>query len=123
MMKKLMCTVAAVAASAAVVVGAGQASAAPGQYTRGGDVLVELQVFGPGCATVTWPKGNRFRECYEDSHVQGPIYRGDRFGAKITSRDSDTRVACQVTDLETGDLVYADYATGYGTADCIRRAR
>lgn len=122
-MRMMTAAAMALVAGLLLVVGAGAADAAPGRYTKHGNVYVEVQVYGPGCATVTWPKGNSYQECYSDSTVQEDITPGDRFGAKIRSRAANTRVSCEVTDLETGDLVYSDYASEFGVADCLRKAR
>lgn len=116
-MKRVIGVIAAIIALTVANVGA--ANAAPGKYTIGGNVAVIVST--SGCATIKWPKGYEHEECGTTTVIQGPIYSGDRFGAEVTSY-SGYRVACRVIDVTTGDVIYSDYASGYLTANCIRRA-
>lgn len=116
----MLAVIACVAATLAIFALPAPASATPGKYTRGGDVLVTVGVSG-GCATVTWPKGTTTTLCDDiDQATQEDITVGDVFGAKITAT-SDAAVACIVSDTTTGDDIHTDSSSG-GTADCIRNA-
>ena len=123
-MKHLIARAAAVliAATATATLSAGLAAATPGQYTRGGDVLVTVAVSDGYCATVTWPKGTTSTECGVYQITHDDIVPGDRFGASIVSY-SGGGVACSVVDIETGDDIWRDSAGPGGVADCIRRAQ
>ena len=114
----MLAVIACVAATLAIFALPAPASATPGKYTRGGDVLVTVAVAG-GCATVTWPKGTTTTLCDDyDQFTQTAIEPGDRFGAKITSTGG---TSCSVVDIDTGDVIHQDAASG-GTSDCMRSA-
>ncbi|UAK38407.1 hypothetical protein K8O93_00980 [Gordonia bronchialis] len=116
---KIKVLIAGALVASATLLGAGQAGATPGHYTRHGDVLVTVAAVG-GCATVTWPKGYQETLCEDyDQVTHKNIVPGDRFGAKIVSW-GNAGVACRVLDIESGDMVYTD--SGRYQADCIRRA-
>lgn len=118
MIKPVGTVIACVAATLAIFALPAPASATPGKYTRGGDVLVTVAVAG-GCATVTWPKGTTTTLCDDyDQFTQTAIEPGDRFGAKITSTGG---TSCSVVDIDTGDVIHQDAASG-GTSDCMRSA-
>lgn len=120
MSKNIITVLAGIAATILLVAGAGTAAATPGQYTRGGDVLVTVAVSG-GCATVTRPRGTTSTTCDYDQVTHEAIVPGDTFGASIVSYTGGG-VACSVLDVESGDVVFQDSALPGDTADCIRHA-
>ncbi|AKJ72208.1 hypothetical protein TPA4_43 [Tsukamurella phage TPA4] len=117
MILKSLTTVAAVAAVAAC--SAAPAAATPGLVTLGGNVAVIIST--PGCASITWPKGYTHVECDTLTVIQGPITRGDTFGASVVSY-TGSPVACRVIDITTGDVIWSDVALGGYTARCTRVA-
>lgn len=117
MILKSLATCAAVAAVAAC--SAAPAAATPGLVTLGGTVAVVIST--PGCATITWPNRYSHAECDTFTVIQGPITRGDTFGASVISH-TGSPVACRVIDITTGDVVWADVALGGYTAHCLRVA-
>lgn len=113
-MNRIARTLTTIAALAAATIALpGIASATPGHYTTGGDVLTTLSVAGDGCATITWPRGGTSVTCDTEQVTHRSIVTGDRFGASITSSTGGA-VACRVLDLTTGDLIYRVIRDAYG---------